>query len=113
VLLSDVGLASDANDGQLFVIGGASRASGLVPTSVRITGNNPVIGQNTSRLGNPVDIAYDGRHLYVAEKANNSILRFDNFLLSPSGNVAPTIEVSYPAPESVALHPAYFSRINR
>lgn len=115
LLLSDVGLAPNPDDGQLFVIGGASVASGLTNVSVRVNGpaSPSVLNPNNTQLGNPVDIAYDGQHLYVAEKSKGLVLRFDNFLDYVSGNEAPSRAVAHPAPESVALHPAYFSAVNR
>lgn len=115
LLLSDVGSAASATDGQLFVIPGASVASGLAQVSVRIQGpaTPDVLNPNNTQLGNPVDIAYDGQHLYVAEKSNGLVLRFDNILDYDSGNVAPSRGISQAAPESVAIHPAYFSRVAR
>jgi hypothetical protein len=115
LLLSDVGLAANPDDGQLFVIGAASVASGLANVSVRVNGpaNPDALNPNNTRLGNPVDIAYDGQHLYVAEKSKGLVLRFDNLLDYESGNVGPSRQVAHPAPESVALHPAYLSAVNR
>lgn len=106
LILSDVGLAANPGDGQIFVIGGASVADGLVQTSVRIGGGN-------TRLGNPVDVAFNGRDLFVAEKSNNAVLRFDNVLTSPGGDINPTRTFAITAPESVALNPAWLSRAPR
>jgi len=100
LLLSDVGLAGDATDGILFVIAGASVASGPTVPVVHIEGPD-------SMLGNPVDIAFDGRHLYVAEKANNFVGRWDDILTSPSGDIAPSVTFIVPSAESVALAPLY------
>jgi hypothetical protein len=115
LFISDVGSAANADDGQLFAIGGASVASGLTNVSVRINGpaNPTFLDPNSTQLGNPVDVAYDGQHLYVAEKSKGLVLRFDDFLEFDSGNVAPSRGVNHPAPESVALHPAYFSAVKR
>ena len=101
LLLSDVGSAADPDDGQLFVVPGASTASGSVQVAVRIAGPD-------SMLGNPVDIAYDGADLYVAEKSNNVIMRFDDILESASGDIAADASIAFTRPESVALNPGYF-----
>jgi hypothetical protein len=105
LLLSDVGSAMDPNDGQLFVINNASSANGNVAVTAQIGGNNTL-------LGNPVDITFDGNNLYVAEKSNDVILRFDN-ILSQSGvlNIAASSSVTRNKPESVALAPEYLSPI--
>jgi len=52
------------------------------------------------------DIAFDGRDLFVAEKANNVLLVFRDFLHGPSGDIAPDISTAAPAVESVVLLPA-------
>lgn len=102
LIVSDVGSAADATDGKLYVLNNAGMATGLTNVAVNISGAN-------SALGNPVDIMYSGQHLYVAEKANNLVLRFDNILNSPGGNIAADASFAYPAPESVAIIPAYLS----
>lgn len=102
LILSDVGAAGDATDGQLFVIPSASMASGNVAVSVQI-------GGASSMLGNPVDISFDGSNLYVAEKANGMVLMFANLLSAASGDVAPDAALTRSLPESVALIPDYLS----
>jgi hypothetical protein len=102
LLLSDVGDAASNADGQIFVIQGASIADGNTAPNASIAGV-------ATTLGNPVDVTFDGAHLYVAEKANNMLLRFDNILLTPGGNVAPTVAGPSTAPESVALAPAFLA----
>lgn len=96
LLLSDVGSAGDPNDGQLFVVANASTADGAVAPTVTIGGAN-------TNLGNPVDVAYDGTNLYVAEKSNDLIMRFDGIRSSGGGNIAPDASISVTAPESVSL----------
>ena len=58
-------------------------------------------------LGNPVDLAFDGSRLYVAEKANGMLLRFDGLA---GGDRAAEFAVGAIAPESVALVPDYLAR---
>lgn len=103
LLLSDVGSAADPNDGQLFVINNASTANGNFAVKAQIAGTN-------TKLGNPVDITFDGANLYVAEKSNNLITRFDG-ILKQSGvlNIAPNRTSARNRPESVALAPDYLS----
>jgi len=43
--------------------------------------------------------------VYVAEKSNNVIMRFDNILNSASGDIAADYSMSYTAPESVVVVP--------
>ena len=98
LIVSDVGSAADATDGKIYVMNNAAAASGLTDISVNISGAN-------TNLGNPVDIMYTGSHLYVAEKSNNQVMRFDNILTSAGGDIAPNLSASYTAPESVAIVP--------
>lgn len=97
LILTDVGDADSAEDGQLFVISAASAAEGNTAVSVQI-------GGPASMLGNPVDVIFDGTNAYVAEKSNNAVLRFDNVLASDMmGDAAPTVMFELLKAESVAL----------
>lgn len=73
LILSDVGLATSATDGQLFVIENAMGANGNAEISILVKGLN-------TKLGNPVDVLYLDGDLYVAEKSNDLILVFEDFL---------------------------------
>jgi hypothetical protein len=97
LLLSDVGDAASASDGQLFTIANASTVMNTAPTVVRIAGSN-------TALGNPVDIEFDGTNLYVAEKSNDLLLRYDN-ILDRTGfqNSAADLATKVTKAESVAL----------
>ncbi|WP_426357207.1 hypothetical protein ACPUVO_12085 [Pseudocolwellia sp. HL-MZ19] len=99
LIVSDVGSADDITDGKIYVMNDAAAASGVTDISVSISGAN-------TNLGNPVDIMYTGSHLYVAEKSNNLVMRFDNILTSSGGDIVPDLSISYTAPESVAIVPA-------
>ncbi len=97
LLLTDVGSAASATDGQLFTIANASTADG--PTAVRYRNG----GSNTM-LGNPVDVATDGRDAYVAEKSNSLLLRFDSIQsLMGMANTAPDAMVAIQNAESVTF----------
>jgi hypothetical protein len=102
LILSDVGSGSNPTDGKLYVLDAASTADGVTDVSVRIDDeDNNAVG--ATQLGNPVDIAFDGEHLYVAEKSQGMVLRFDNILDSAGGDVAPSLSWMQSAPESVSL----------
>ena len=101
LILSDVGTAtggSSATDGQLFTIAGASAATGNTAVRYRVSGN-------ATQLGNPVDLVLtSGGVVYVAEKANDRVLRF-NGLLTATGTseAAAAASITVIKPESVAL----------
>lgn len=96
LLLSDVGDAGSATDGQLFVVENASTANGAVTPDV-------TIGGASTDLGNPVDIEYDGTNLYVAEKSNDLVMRFNNIRTSAGGDIAPSVSITVNKPESLSL----------
>lgn len=97
VILSDVGSADSNTDGQIFVISQVTFANGATPVRARISGA-------ATMLGNPVDIVLDGGSLYVAEKANDAVLRYDNILsLEGAMDVAADAMVSVVKPESVQV----------
>jgi hypothetical protein len=97
LLLSDVGDAASSTDGKLLVIADASVASG--PTLVQAA----IHGAST-RLGNPVDIAFDGDALFVAEKANSVLLRYDAILERRGTlDVAAELELDIANPESIQI----------
>lgn len=104
VILSDVGFPELDNDGQIFAIHGASDADGRTEVALRIWGAG-------TGLGNPVDIAFDGSSLFVAEKANETVLRYDDLLERAGGAHAADDEYAFSRPESVVLNPAWFHGI--
>ena len=73
LILSDVGDAMNPMDGAIFLIADADTAEGDVEVLAAIRGDQ-------TRLGNPVDIAFDGTALFVAEKSNSAVLRYDEIL---------------------------------
>ena len=100
LIVSDVGDAASASDGQLYTLFGASTADGDVAYKVRIAGGN-------TKLGNPVDVAYDAHSgsVFVAEKSNDVVLRYDDILtqMDDLNNVAADASVAVPKAESVVL----------
>lgn len=73
LIVSDVGDAMVADDGFIFIIADASTAEDVVEVQA-------AIGGDQTKLGNPVDLVFDGANVYVAEKANSSVLRYDGVL---------------------------------
>lgn len=109
LIVSDVGNTTLATDGKLFVIAGASAADGVTDVALQINnGNDALLG--STMLGNPVDLAFDGVNLYVAEKSQDALLRFDDILNSTGGNVAPAATAVQDSPESIAVVPNYLAR---
>lgn len=99
LIVSDVQNVGVATDGELLLIPGAAAADGLTEIQARLRGNS-------SELGDPVDLAWDGQTLYVADKARDRILGFQNFLgLQGTQDITPIIAIDRTKPESVALMP--------
>ena len=96
VIASDVGDAANADDGLIYVVSNAT-------TSPTVTAT--VTGPAADNLGNPVDIAYDGTALFVAEKSDGMVYRFEGILAAADGALEPTQSAAVSAPESVALAP--------
>jgi uncharacterized surface protein with fasciclin (FAS1) repeats len=99
VIVSDVGDAQDNTDGQIFVMIAASISDGPTPVDARIAGDQ-------TGLGNPVDLILDGTGIFVAEKANDTVLYFSD-IINRSGdlNIAPDASQAAVKAESVALFP--------
>ncbi len=97
IVLTDVGSATSATDGQVFTLNDVRTSSGRTITSLQLKGAN-------TQLGNPVDLAYDGQSIYVAEKSNDRILKFnDIFGRSGVQNVGADKQTTVLKPESVDL----------
>jgi uncharacterized surface protein with fasciclin (FAS1) repeats len=98
VVLTDVGAADNNADGQIFVIAGLMGMSGNVPVTAQYGGEG-------SQLGNPVDLVLHEGSAYVAEKANDLLLRYDGILgmTGMSADPAP-LAVEFTKPESVTVY---------
>jgi hypothetical protein len=99
LILSDVLDLANPGDGRVFTIANASRVNGDTDARARIEGANTL-------LGNPTAIAFDGESLYVADKLNDKLLRFDG-ILEKTGrlDVRPDASTTVANAESVALMP--------
>lgn len=105
VIISDVGDPASPDDGQIFLLIAVSISDGPTPVDARIAGDQ-------TRLGNPVDLIYDGSGIYVAEKANDQLLYFANILsVFGDANISPSIAVPVTKAESVAIYPTRESRV--
>ena len=99
VILSDVGDAQNNADGQIFVMIAVSISDGPTPVDLRIGGDQ-------TGLGNPVDLIYDGSGIFIAEKANDTVLYYADILtLSGDLNAAPDAVQAALKAESVAIFP--------
>jgi hypothetical protein len=54
---------------------------------------------------------YDGNNLFVAEKSNGIIMRFDDVLSSAGGDVVANNSAPLLGAESVAVLPSYINRL--
>ena len=98
LIVSDVGAADDATDGHIYAVPAISEVNGNVTVSLHILGPD-------SMLGNPVDLAWDGSGLYVAEKANDVILYFGGLLdMGGMMDTTPTTVIETSKPESLAIY---------
>jgi hypothetical protein len=99
VILSDVGDAQSNADGQIFVMIAISISDGPTPVDLRISGDQ-------TGLGNPVDLIYDGNGIFIAEKANDTVVYYADILtLTGELNVAPDAVQAAVKAESVAVFP--------
>ncbi len=96
LIVSDVGSATSADDGSLYVFEGASGLSGAVAPERTLRGA-------ATLLGNPVDLSMQNGALFVAEKANGGgrILVFLDIAGGGSGDIAPDRVYDLAAPESL------------
>jgi uncharacterized surface protein with fasciclin (FAS1) repeats len=99
IILSDVGDAQNATDGQIFVMIAVSISDGPTPVDLRIAGDQ-------TGLGNPVDLIYDGSGIFIAEKSNDTVLYYADILGREGDlNVAPDAMQPAVKAESVAIFP--------
>lgn len=106
MVLSDVGDATNPNDGKIFVIDDFFDdldGQGGGDINSEVTG---MLSGDKTKLGNPVDIVVKGDDLFVAEKSNDLVMRFDDiFDLDQQRNDAADDSIKVVKPESLALKP--------
>ncbi len=107
LVMTDIGDAEDAiTDGGFQVIQGFSAQLEATPDGSSIAQANQIrIAGTSTRLGNPIDVAYDHKTetVYIAEVGNGKILGFGN-VLSTNGNVAPTNHTDLMSASSIYLY---------
>ena len=107
LIVTNVGIPQDNSDGAILTIPQASNVSGPTDVGKQVTSPTGLLGgsPDESTLGDPVDIAFDGKDLFVAEKENDSIQVYRDFLTDPSinGVTAPTDTIAATKPESLIL----------
>ena len=102
LILTDIGDAGSATDGALVIVKSFSTKIGddMISMSEQIR-----VGGGSSKLGNPVDVAYDAdeERIYVAERANSGglILGFNVPVLS--GGISPISETGFAGASAVNI----------
>lgn len=104
LIVSDIGLEANVRDGRIFVLDNASNIDGSVHASLGLDdGDRQRLG--LTLLGNPVDIAFDGHALFVAERSSDKVLRFDGLLEAGfvGGDTPPSSTLTAKSVTSVSL----------
>lgn len=98
LVLADSGEAGDAADGQILVLNNVTLRSSAAAVRLQIKGAE-------TQLLDPLDVAFDGSSIYVAD-ASGALLRFDDVLASRGIlALAPNAEIPTPDIRSVVLLP--------
>lgn len=107
LVMTDIGDAEDANtDGGFQVIQGFSAQLEATPNGSSIAQSEQIrISGTSTRLGNPIDVAYDHKTetVYIAEVGNGKILGFSD-VFNVNGNVAPTVHTDLMSASSIYLY---------
>ncbi|WP_373518502.1 hypothetical protein [Pricia sp.] len=107
LVMTDIGDADDAiTDGGFQVIQGFTAQLEATPDGSSIAQSEQIRVSGTStRLGNPLDVAYDHKTqtVYIAEVGNGKILGFSD-VLNTNGNVAPTNHTDLTSASSIYLY---------
>lgn len=107
LVMTDIGDAADANtDGGFQVIQGFSTLLEATPdgSSIAQSAQTRISGSST-RLGNPIDVAYDHKTqtVYIAEVGNGKILGFSD-VFNNNGNIVPTVHTDLMSASSIYLY---------
>ncbi len=107
LVMTDIGDATDSNtDGGFQVIQGFSTKLDAIPDGSSIAQADQIrVSGSSTRLGNPIDVAYDHKTktVYIAEVGNGKILGFSD-VLNTNGNVVPTIHADLMSASSIYLY---------
>lgn len=108
LVMTDIGSATNTNDdGGIHIIRNFTSIWTSTADGATISmANQTVIEGPSTKLGNPVDVAYDGERqiVYVAEAGfgGGRILGFGN--IGPGGDMSPGLEIEMAGASSVYLH---------
>lgn len=107
LVMTDIGDADDANtDGGFQVIQSFSAQLEAIADGSSIAQSEQIrISGTSTRLGNPIDVAYDHKTqtVYIAEAGNGKILGFSD-VLNTNGNIVPTIHTDLMSASSIYLY---------
>jgi hypothetical protein len=103
MVMTDIGDASNGtSDGAIHVMTNfMSTLNGTMDGGTISASTQTVIEGSNTMLGNPVDVAFDGETIFVAEAGNGMILAFDG---SASGNATPSMSATLASASSVYLY---------
>lgn len=106
MVLSDVGDAKNATDGMIIVFDNFFENIANQGGAIQDLVTTGTISGSATKLGNPVDILVRRGSLYVAEKSNDLVMRFDDiFNLNSDSTSAANASISVVKPESLAIMP--------
>ncbi|HDZ14276.1 hypothetical protein LCGC14_1193940 [marine sediment metagenome] len=107
LVMTDIGDADDANtDGGFQVIQNFNALLEATPNGSSIAQSQQIrISGPSTRLGNPIDVAYDHKTqtVYIAEVGNGKILGFSD-VLNSNGNIVPTVHTDLTSASSIYLY---------
>lgn len=99
LIVTDIGRDNSDDDGKVLVLAKVSSPRSRMEIFSEISGID-------TNLGNPVDVYLEGSDIYVAEKANDSILKFEGiFQKRENPNASPSTSLEIKKPESIAVVP--------
>ena len=107
LVMTDIGDAADVStDGGFQVIENFSSKLEATPNRSAIAQTDQIrISGSSTRMGNPLDAAYDHKTqtVYIAETGNGKILGFSD-VFNSNGNVAPTVHTDLVSASSIYLY---------
>lgn len=107
LVMTDIGLASDANtDGGFQVTQGfSSKLAALDNGGTLALSDQTRVAGSMTEMGNPIDVAYDhkSKTVFIAEIGNSKVLAFTD-ALNANGNIAPAVSNDLMSASSLYLY---------